>query len=216
MFAMPKNANDYQYWSKTADRFDAATEYIAGAKTLEAAKHWLSNQLIATDVALEIGCGTGLYSSVIAERVQHLTATDMSPEMLSKARARLQAYSNVAVEPADAYHTKYAEHSFDVVFMGNVVRIVQEPVAVLREGHRLLKGGGRLLSIDYTTRGMSWMAQLGMVMRYLSRYGLPPRTMKEYRLDELVELVRGQEFEIQDAQVVTRETNVLCLCAIKR
>ena len=99
--------------------------------------------------------------------------------------------------------------------MGNVVRIVQEPVAVLREGHRLLKTGGRLLSIDYTTRGMSWMAQLGMVLRYLSRYGLPPRTMKEYRLDELVELVRGLKFEIRDAQVVTRETNVLCLCAIK-
>jgi len=53
-------------------------------------------------------------------------------------------------------------------------------------------------------------------MRYLSRYGLPPRTMKEYRLDELVELVQGLEFEIQDAQVVTRETNVLCLCAIKK
>ena len=48
---MTKNANDYQYWSKTADRFDAATEYIAGVKTLEAAKHWLSDQLIATDVA---------------------------------------------------------------------------------------------------------------------------------------------------------------------
>jgi hypothetical protein len=31
-----------------------------------------------------------------------------------------------------------------------------------------------------------------------------------------VKLVRGVEFEIQDAQVVTRETNVLCLCAIKR
>ena len=96
------------------------------------------------------------------------------------------------------------------------VRIVQESVAVLREGHRLLKAGGRLLSIDYTTRGMSGIAQLGMVMRYLSRYGLPPRTMKEYRLDELVELVQGLEFEIQDAQVVTRETNVLCLCAIKK
>ena len=68
---MTKNANDYQYWSKTADRFDAATEYIAGVKTLEAVKHWLSNQLIPTDEALEIGCGTGLYSNVIAERVQH-------------------------------------------------------------------------------------------------------------------------------------------------
>jgi ubiquinone/menaquinone biosynthesis C-methylase UbiE len=213
---MTKNANDYQYWSKTADRFDAATEYIAGVKTLDAAKQWLSNRLIATDVALEIGCGTGLYSNVIAERVQHLTATDMSPEMLSKARARLAAYSNVTIESADAYRTTYAGHSFDVVFMGNVVRIVQEPMAVLREGHRLLKTGGRLLSIDYTTRGMSWMAQLGMVMRYLSRYGLPPRTMKEYRLNELVELVRGLAFEIQDAQVVTRETNVLCLCAIKQ
>ena len=140
----------------------------------------------------------------------------MSSEMLSKARARLEAYSNVTVESADAYRTKYAEQSFDVVFMGNVVRMCRGQSAVLGEGHRLLKAGGRLLSIDYTTRGMSAIAQLGMAMRYLSRYGLPPWTMKEYRLDELAELVQGLGFEIQDAQVVTRETNVLCLCAIRK
>jgi len=212
---MTKYVNDFEYWSKTADRFDVANRYIVGVKALEAAKSWLKIQLTATDIALEIGCGTGYFSAEIAERVQHLTATDMSPEMLSKAHKRLQAYSNVDVQRADGYHTGYAGQSFDVVFMGNVVHIVREPMTVLREGCRLLRPGGRLLLIDYTMASMSGIARLSMVVRFLSQYGLPQRTNRSYRLNELAALVQGLNFEIRDAQIIARETNALCLCAIK-
>ena len=212
---MNMNADDYQYWSKKADRYDAATTYIVGAKALEAANSWLKHQLSATDVALELGCGTGYFSCEIALRVQDLTATDMSQEMLTRAQARLQAYPNVKVECADGYRTQYSEQSFDLVFMGNLVHIVQEPVVVLQESHRLLKSGGQLVLIDFTMSGMSGIARLAMMLRYLSRYGLPQRTNKSYGLSELAALVQGVKFEIRDAQMISRETNVLCLCAAK-
>jgi ABC-2 type transport system ATP-binding protein len=213
---MNTNADDYQYWSNKADRYDAATTCIVGAKALEAANSWLKHQLSATDVALELGCGTGIFSREIAQRVQHLTATDMSQEMLTRAQERLQAYPNVTVECADGYRTQYTEQSFDIVFMGNLVHIVQEPVAVLQESHRLLKSGGRLLLIDFTMSGMPGFARLAMMLRYLSQYGLPQRTNKSYGLSELAALVQGVKFEIRDAQMISRETNVLCLCAAKR
>jgi ubiquinone/menaquinone biosynthesis C-methylase UbiE len=94
---MPEHANDYQYWSKTADRFDVASTYIVGAKAQDAAKSWLKNQLTVMDIALEIGCGTGFFSREIAEKVQHLTATDKSQEMLTKEQAKLQAFPNIDV-----------------------------------------------------------------------------------------------------------------------
>ena len=54
-----------------------------------------------------------------------------------------------------------------------------------------------------------------MVMRYLSLYGLPPKTNKNYHLDELVALVQGAKAEIRDAQIIARETNAICVGATK-
>lgn len=212
---MPPNANEYQYWSKTADRFDKANTYIVGAKSLQATQNWLKTQLRATDTALEIGCGTGIFSAVIAGGVQHLTATDMSPEMLERTRQRLQSCPNVAVKPMNGYQTGCTDSTFDMIFMGNVVHIVQDPTALLQECHRILKPGGRVLLIDFTMVGMPVLAKLAMVIRYLSQYGAPPRSNKNYRLEEMTGLVQQARFDIQDAQVISLETNAICLSAIK-
>jgi len=206
---------DSRHWSKRADRYDAATTCIVGARTLAAAQSWLRGQVRATDVALEIGCGTGLYSAVIAESAQHLTAIDISAEMLAGAQARLCAFPNVELKRADALQVPYLEAAFDVVFMANLLHIVPAPDAILRECHRVLKPGGRLLVLDATLVGMPAIARLAMALRYLSGFGVPPRTNKNFDLDELADLIRQSNFEIKDAQLLTQETNVLCLCAVR-
>jgi ubiquinone/menaquinone biosynthesis C-methylase UbiE len=213
---MSKDAGEYQYWSRKANCFDAANTYIVGEKTLKAAQSWLKDQLKAEDSALEIGCGTGIFSTVIAEIVQHLTATDMSAEMLAKAKLRLRVYPNTEVKPADGNQITFTESAFDAVFMGNVLHIVRNPVTILRECHRILKQGGRMISIDYTMAGMPMMAKLAMGMRYVSKLGIPPRENKSYRSEGLANLLQQAGFEIKDAQTITRETNVICLNAVKR
>ena len=212
---MPENVKEYEYWSKKADSFDAVNTYIVGNNTLAAAQNWLKNQLHAQDNVLEIGCGTGIFSAVIAERVQHLTATDMSEEMLAKTKLRLQKYSNIEVKLADGYQIANIESGFDVVFMGNVLHIVKEPEKILRECYRILKPGGRLLAIDYTLAGMAFMAKLAMIIRYMSKLGPPPRENKSYRSEELARLVQQAGFEIQETQTIKRESNVICMNAVK-
>ncbi|PIP36526.1 MAG: hypothetical protein COS92_01765 [Desulfobacterales bacterium CG07_land_8_20_14_0_80_52_14] len=44
-----------------------------------------------------------------------------------------------------------AFRTFDVAFMANVFHIIQDPRAVLRECHRLLKSDGRLLCLSLIT-----------------------------------------------------------------
>ena len=212
---MTKNAKEFQYWSKKAELFEAANICIVGEKTRDAAQCWLKDQLNNKDNVLEIGCGTGIFSTVIAEKAQHLVATDMSTEMLSLAKTRLQEYSNVEVKPVDGHNIAFTESAFDVVFMGNVVHIVSEPGKILRECHRILKQGGRLLLIDYTMAGMPLIAKLKMIKRYVSKLGIPPRENKSYRTEELAAIVKKAGFDIKDAQTITRETNVICLNAIK-
>jgi ubiquinone/menaquinone biosynthesis C-methylase UbiE len=206
---------DSQHWSNRTDRYDAGTTYIVGAKTLAAAQGWLRGQIKATDIALEIGCGTGIYSAVIAERAQHFTATDISAEMLARAEARLRPFPNVDLKRADAVQVPYPEAAFDLVFMGNLLHVVPAPDAILRECHRVLKPGGRLLVLDATMTGMPAIARLAMAVRYLRGFGLPPRTNRSYDIDELANLIRKSHFEIKDAQLLKQESCTLCLCAVK-
>ena len=54
-----------------------------------------------SDEVLECACGTGMLSSVIAERCRHLTATDYSRKMLIKAEKNLSAFHNVTYRSAN-------------------------------------------------------------------------------------------------------------------
>jgi SAM-dependent methyltransferase len=50
---------------------------------------------------LEIGCGTGAFARLLAERADHVTALDLSPQMIRIARERSKQYPEIDYEIAD-------------------------------------------------------------------------------------------------------------------
>ena len=64
--------------------------------------------------ALEIGCGTGLFTRHLAPSVEHLTAVDASPEVLAINRARVSA-DNVEYVEADLFSWTPSRR-YDAVF----------------------------------------------------------------------------------------------------
>jgi SAM-dependent methyltransferase len=52
---------------------------------------------------LELACGTGYWTELMAEVANHLTAVDASPEMLQFARAKVGRHRNVQILGGDAY-----------------------------------------------------------------------------------------------------------------
>lgn len=100
---------------------------------------------------LEIGCGTGIVSFGAAPHVQRLIAVDLSPEMIAEAQRKAQslAVSNIDFRVGDGYSLPFADGSFDVVLLFNVLHIVQEPATLLREARRLLKLVGVIPIISY-------------------------------------------------------------------
>jgi SAM-dependent methyltransferase len=96
---------------------------------------------------LDAGCGNGRYSKFLlreADADAVLTAFDLSPRMLLRARARL-ANPRVSHVVADLTRLPYGNESFDAIVCGWVLEHLPDPRPGLSELSRVLKPGGKLL-----------------------------------------------------------------------
>ena len=98
---------------------------------------------------LEVGPGSGYFSVEIARRVPegHLELFDLQPEMLEKARRKLEAAGlrNVGYTEGDAGELPFGEADFDVAFLVAVLGEVPDEQACLRSLYRVLRPTGTLV-----------------------------------------------------------------------
>lgn len=98
---------------------------------------------------LEVGAGSGFYSVAVARAVEEgkLELLDLQPEMLDKARRKIDAagLENVGYKAANENgRIPFDDGSFDIVFMVTVLGEVKEQELLVREINRLLRHGGVL------------------------------------------------------------------------
>ncbi len=103
-------------------------------------------RLPADAVVLDMGCGPGVSTVLLAERAQPrlVAAFDFDPAMVERARRRLRRDPRVGLFVADAARMPFPDGLFDAVFVLGVVHHVPEWRTALREVARVLKPGGRL------------------------------------------------------------------------
>lgn len=208
---MPGNEQEYKYWGKLARTFHEDALYVVGPDVYQEIRRWLQNQFKVTDTALELGCGTGFFSGIIADRVKHLTATDFALEMIEQAKNNLSQFSNVEVQKADSYDTSFADNVFDAILLANLLHIVENPVAVLKESHRVLQSDGRIVIVDATGHGMSFFKKMGLVVRYLRRFGKPPSSNRSFSPDELAAMVEEAGFAVEESVLIGKNAKAVCL-----
>ncbi|MFO0991597.1 MAG: class I SAM-dependent methyltransferase [Hyphomicrobiales bacterium] len=100
---------------------------------------------------LEVGVGTGL---ALPHYKPHLriTGVDLSPEMLRRARERVQKnkLSNIeALLEMDATALEFPDASFDVSTAMYVMTVVPEPARVMHELARVTKPGGHVVIVNH-------------------------------------------------------------------
>ena len=95
------------------------------------------------DTVLEVGAGTGLVTTRVAPHVRSVVATDLSPDMLERARASLRRRPNVSFVLLD-YSTPFPflDATFSLVLSG--LTYLQDSPAALAEVARVLRPNGRL------------------------------------------------------------------------
>jgi ubiquinone/menaquinone biosynthesis C-methylase UbiE len=97
--------------------------------------------------ALEIGCGTGAFSRLLATRAQQVLALDLSPNMIQLARQRARDYPNIDFQCADATVWDFPVERFDCIASVATLHHL-EMRAMLSKMKRALKKGGTLLILD--------------------------------------------------------------------
>jgi len=65
--------------------------------------------------ALEIGCGTGAFVRLLARRVEHVLALDLSPQMIRLAQERSASYANIDFRVADVLSLEFPPEQFDCI-----------------------------------------------------------------------------------------------------
>ena len=101
------------------------------------------------------GSGAGTDSLIAAQMVGergNVTGIDLTPSMLTKARASAAAMglSNAEFVEAEAERLPFADESFDVVISNGVIDLIPDKDAVFAELHRVLVPGGRIQIADVT------------------------------------------------------------------
>ena len=104
------------------------------------------------DDVLECACGTGLLTGAIAPRCKSLVATDLSENMLKRARKKLAGCRNIRFEWADILHLPYPDASFDAIVAANVIHLLDQPQLALKELERVCRPGGQIVIPTYMNR----------------------------------------------------------------
>ena len=114
------------------------------------------------EAALDVGCGTGSFSRLLAKRSDRVVALDLSPRMVEVAKARSKHNSNIEFQVADATGWAFPVEEFDCVV--SIATLHHLPIEdTLLKMRKTLKAGGTLAILDlYESAGLDDLL-MGMV-----------------------------------------------------
>lgn len=98
---------------------------------------------------LDVGCGTGELSILLAEMGHKVTGIDISKKMLEVAKIKAKTCkADIIFEEGDAENPGYDASSFDIVFNRHLLWTLPNPEMAVENWKKVLRKGGKVVIID--------------------------------------------------------------------
>lgn len=176
-----------------ADHYDFITRFLSYGQD----RRW-KQRLIALaavgrdDRVLDLACGTGDLLCAAARRARYAVGLDVTHRMLQLAQRR-NAHAGVGLVTGDMVALPFGTACFDVVTTGYGLRNVPDLAVAIREMHRVLVPGGRVLSLDFNKPGnrlvrsayLAYLTVVGSALGFVlhgdpNTYRYIPESIRQY------------------------------------
>jgi cyclopropane fatty-acyl-phospholipid synthase-like methyltransferase len=139
-------AMHYGFWRPDTKRFRESLQHMNEELARMAG-------ITSSDRVLDAGCGVGgsaiFLAKTIGCQVKGITLSEKQRDSASQNALKAGIECLVTFEQQDFSNTLFKDESFDVIWGLESVVHAQDKIAFLKEAHRLLKPGGRLVMGEY-------------------------------------------------------------------
>ena len=156
---------------ETAEDFLTMEAYVL--RTGPWLREWFERQDFTNFECLDLGSGSGIFSSLLARRGARVTALDLTEMGVRLTRATTGFFDcDVKVVRGDAERQPFADASFDFVYSWGVLHHTHDMAGALAEAARVLRPGGRGMmmvyhrtSVVYYLHGLYWLIAKGKLFQ---------------------------------------------------
>ncbi len=172
---------------------------------------------------LEIGCGMGAHSQLLAGAGCRLTCIDLTERAVEMTQARfLQKGISADVRLMDAEQMAFPSGEFEFVWSWGVIHHSGNTERIVREVHRVLKSSGEFRFMVYHKRSLLACTSLfrgvvsgkvfqGMSIPDILSFYTDGYLARFYRRSEILEMLRRGGFATVDTHVLGQKSELLPL-----
>ena len=202
-----KDAANKNFWERFAGAY---TGFMKRNETSYQKLCEILNDYLFEDMdVLELACGTGQLTFLLADKVKTWEATDFSEQMIAEAEKR-NGKENVHFQQMDATQIAYEDETFDVAVIANALHIMPNPDAALREIRRVLKPNGILFAPTFVyEEGYS-----KILIWFMEKAGF--RTFHKWKAAELAAYVCERGFTEEKCELLAGKPLKECVLLCKK
>jgi len=189
-----------EQFSKTAVAYVEATHFSSGKDLEEAARLLKPSH---DDNMLDVACGGGHMALFFAPMVRQVVASDLTMQMLKKAQEHIAdegRVDNVVFREADAEDLPFPAGSFTLLTCRIASHHFPDVPKALREFHRVLRRGGRMLIIDTLVPEDPEIAEFFQTMEKMRN----PTHLRAFSEQEWEDMILNSELILQETLIVPK------------
>lgn len=178
----------YNIW---AEQYDSNSN-----KTRDLESHSLKSQLtnLKFSRCLEIGCGTGKNTGYLLERAEHVTAVDLSEEMLAKAKQKIKSERVQFIQADINTDWSFITMHYDLVTFSLVLEHIENLSDVFKKVSTVISTGGYV----YIGELHPFKQYTGTKARFETENGLQIVTCFNHHVSDFVFAAKENGFEVRD------------------